>query len=99
MELKELIQNAALAAREEGIDHGNKEQLVAWIRSNCNYRPDTEFFVYFLVCAEMADLSVQAEGYKNQFHRAAVLAKQKIATRKEQERKDNLARFHEYYRS
>jgi hypothetical protein len=59
--------------REMLDDHvgGNVHQ---WVVKNCKLRPGIEFFVTFLVCAEIADELARREGYANQFDRAAKLA-------------------------
>lgn len=70
MEFTEIVNNAAKTAFEAGIDAGDQDQLVAWIRGNCRYRVGTEYFMVFLIGSALADLQAQAQGYPNEVARA-----------------------------
>lgn len=34
----------------------SNSELANWVRQNCDYRPDTEFFIVFLTACEMGKL-------------------------------------------
>ena len=72
--LKELYKLAAGTANKQGIMPGNQTALVQWIRANCNYRPDTEYFLVLGIGCELADIQARAQGYNNDVHRAYNLA-------------------------
>lgn len=73
------VKSAAKAAFDAGVDAGDQEQLVAWIRANCRYRVDTEFFLVLLIGSELADLRAQAMGYEHEVARAYAAAKAALA--------------------
>ena len=68
--LSAIYRQAAQAAHEAGISAANEKNLVAWIRSNCAYRVDTEYFLVLGIGCELADLEAQKLGYKNEVSRA-----------------------------
>ena len=57
-ELQRLVDAAARRALEAGIPADDRADgpLAAWVRKNCTYRPDSEFFVVFLVACRMGEL-------------------------------------------
>jgi hypothetical protein len=71
--LDELYNRAASAARSEGIpvDDTPHGPLALWVRRNCAYRTDTEFFIVLGIAGAMADLEAQGQGYINAADRAA----------------------------
>lgn len=77
MNLSEAYKTAARAASEDGIDAGNEPQLIEWIRRNCKYRPETEFFLVLGIGCELANMQSQQRGYKSNVHEAYELAKPK----------------------
>ena len=79
MTLKQLYKQAAQKAFTDGIDAGDQSALVAWIRSNCNYRPETEYFLLLGIGCNLADLQAQAKGFKNDVHRAFLDAQHAIS--------------------
>jgi hypothetical protein len=70
MDLNQLYKQAAQAADADGISAGDQDALVAWIRSNVRYRPDTEFFIALGIGCELADIQSVRRGYKNQVDEA-----------------------------
>lgn len=79
MEFTEIVNNAAKTAFEAGIDAGDQDQLVAWIRGNCRYRVGAEYFMVLLIGSALADLQAQAQGWPNEVARAFAAAKAEIA--------------------
>lgn len=67
MELQELISQLADRAEAAGVDRSNTESVRDFIRTNCSYRPDTEFYIYFMLTCELADRHAQRQGFENQF--------------------------------
>ena len=79
-DLTSLLSRAADKAVKDGMtldlldDHpGGNVHL--WCKQNIRYRPETEFFVVFLVCGAIADRLAQSEGYESNVDRAAKLAR------------------------
>lgn len=68
--LKTLYRLAANNAYNDGIDAGNEIQLVSWIRENCRYDKDKEFFLVLGIGSELADIQARSLGYKNEVDRA-----------------------------
>ena len=79
MDLKALYKSAAEQANKDGIDSGNEDDLVQWIWANCKYHPDNEWYLLLGIGSALADLQAQAEGYKNDVHRAFEIAKAKTS--------------------
>lgn len=77
--LKTIVKSAAKSAYDAGISAGNQDQLVAWIRANCRYRSDSEFFLVLLIGSDLADLQAQAEGYPHEVARAYAAAESKVS--------------------
>jgi len=77
--LKELYNQAARKAFTDGVDAGSESALVAWIWSNCNYRPDTEYFLVLGIGCALADLQAQEKGFKNEVQRAFLDAQHAIS--------------------
>jgi hypothetical protein len=67
--LKDIYQAAARAALSDGESTNNQESLVLWIRDNCTYKTDNEYFVVLGIGTEMADLAAKAEGYTSEVDR------------------------------
>ena len=59
MNLTELIDKAARKAKAEGVPADDRADgpLASWVRENCTYRPDTEFYVVFLIACRIGELS------------------------------------------
>lgn len=74
IDLNEMYNMAARRAFGDGIR--TEDDLLVWIKDNCTYRPETEFFVYLGISSALFDLIAQAAGYKNEFHRAYAYAKE-----------------------
>jgi hypothetical protein len=82
--LDEVLDRAARAALAEGVAvsdaHGGPVHL--WVMANVRYRPETEFFVVFLISCRMADILAQAEGYRSAADKAAALAVERVRARR-----------------
>lgn len=61
IDLNEIYRKAAAAAQEDGIDAGDQDQLVGWIRANCKYRPGTEWFLVLGIGCELASAKCARE--------------------------------------
>lgn len=70
MTLREIYRAAAHAAHADGVDPGNEEKLVAWIRGNCRYEYDKEFFLVLGIGCELADIRAREQGFQSEVHRA-----------------------------
>jgi hypothetical protein len=83
--LDEILDAAARQALSEGVTAGDAYggPVHLWVRRNVRYRPETEFFVVFLISFRIADLAAQAEGYEGAVHRAVDLAKKSLARKRE----------------
>jgi hypothetical protein len=75
MDLNEMCKKAAWAAFNDGIR--TEESLKTWIASNCSYRPDTEFFINFIIGCELFDIIARSEGYRSAVDKAYVIAESK----------------------
>lgn len=78
-DLSDLIARAARQAIADGITtddigSGPDDRLTAWIRDNVAYRPDSEFYVHFLIGGEIADEYARRYGFESQADRAAKIA-------------------------
>jgi hypothetical protein len=73
-----MCKNAAFAADEAGIDAGDETALLAWIKKNCTYRDETEFYLAFLIGCELANIQSRRRGYENNIHEALEKAKEKV---------------------
>ena len=78
--LQELIGQAADAAESDGVECGGEfgGPVHQWVRRNVSYRPETEFYVVFLLSCELADRQARREGFKDQADRAVCLAAEKL---------------------
>lgn len=81
--LDALLFSAASKAIDDGftremLDDHPGGNVHSWCAANINYNPSQEFFVVFLVCGAIADQLAQADGYADQFDRAAKLSSAKI---------------------
>lgn len=74
-DLKDFFQTAAIQADKDGVDAGDEQQLINWIRFNCNYSEDHLFFLVLLIGSALADIQAQAQGFKHEVHRALESAK------------------------
>jgi len=52
MNLDAIYKAAAAKAFQDNVDPGNQDQLVGWIRSNCKYDLDNEFFLVLGIGSE-----------------------------------------------
>lgn len=77
--LKTIVEATAKAAFDADIEAGNEAQLVAWIRANCHYRADSEYFLVLLIGSSLADLQAQAQGFPHEVARAYTAAKAALA--------------------
>ena len=59
------------------VDAGNEIKLVKWIRTNCQYDNEYEFFLVLGIGSELADLHAQIRGYDNEVHRVFEMIKRK----------------------
>jgi hypothetical protein len=75
--LQELIGKAADAAESDGVPCGGEfgGPVHEWVRRNVSYRPESEFYVVFLLSCELADRQARREGFANQADRAVRLAR------------------------
>ena len=78
MNLDAIYKAAAAKAFQDNIDPGNQDQLVGWIRSNCKYDLDNEFFLVLGIGSELADIRARKDGYESEVHRAYEFARNKI---------------------
>ena len=69
--LKQLITQLADRAEQFSI---KQEDCLRFVQHNCEYRPGTEFYIVFLLQAELADRSARREGFNGQADRAAAKA-------------------------
>jgi len=71
--LASLFRQAALICQESGIPNDSKPNgaISQWVRANCHYRPETEFFIVLGISCALADLDAQAEGFENNLAKAA----------------------------
>ena len=78
--LQELIGQTADAAESDGVECGGEfgGPVHEWVRGNVSYRPETEFYVVFLLSGELADRQARREGYKSQADRAVRRAAEKL---------------------
>jgi len=72
-DLDALYDAAAERCEADGvpIDGTVNGPVCQWVRKNCRYRPDTEFFIVAGITAAMADRDARREGFANQCERAA----------------------------
>lgn len=82
-ELDSLLNAAASKAIDDGftremLDDHYGGNVHSWCIKNINYNPHQEFFVVFLVCGAIADKLAQAEGFADQYERAARLATERL---------------------
>ncbi len=78
MALSEIYKQAAIAAHADGIKASNQAELVTWIRANCKYRPETEYFLALGIGCDLADIQAIEAGYKSEVDRAFQAAKSKL---------------------
>ena len=71
--LNEILARAARLAEADGvpIDGAFDGAVHHWAQQHVTYRPDQEFFVVFLLTAEMADRQARRDGFANQAELAA----------------------------
>ena len=79
MNAQPIYRDAAKVAHGAGVRASNEAGLVAWIRQNCKYRADTEFFLVFGIGCELADMEARAEAYETAVERAYKLATRKLS--------------------
>lgn len=82
MNLEETYRQAARVANHDGVRASNEDAVIDWIRQNCAYRADMEFFLFLGICSEIANIEARSEGYKDQFDRAFIKARVAIAKAK-----------------
>ncbi len=72
-ELAEMYRECAALCRNAGvpIDGEPGGAIHHWVVQNIRFRHGTDFFIVFGICAEMADMEAQSEGFDNQYQRAA----------------------------
>ena len=75
MNLSEKYKAAARNAFFDNIDAGDQSRLVEWIRSNCGYAPEHEFFLVLGIGCELAKIQSRERGYEDNIHEAFELAK------------------------
>ena len=78
-ELEALVEKTAAQAHMDGVDPGDQLQLVGWIRKNCAYNQDNEFYLVLLIGSRLADLRAQEKGFKHQVDMAFTMAEAKLA--------------------
>jgi len=68
-----MYRQAAERCRAEGVPIGGEPggAVHRWVVNNCTFRPGTDFWIVLGITAEMADMEAQAEGFRDQGHRAA----------------------------
>ncbi len=68
-----LIVQAAERAEAEGvaIDGENGGEVHQWVMRNCSFAPGQDFYIVFLLTAEMADREARRQGFKDQADRAS----------------------------
>jgi hypothetical protein len=75
-DIDERFKFAAKIAIDEGVtgemlqDDSPTGPLAEWVRRRCSYRPDTEFYLVFLIGCEIADELARREGYSSSVDRA-----------------------------
>jgi len=69
MELDELYETAARQANKDGIKADNEKYLLNWIRLNCKYDSDNEFFLVLGIGCALANIQAKEEGFDNEVHR------------------------------
>ena len=84
--LEDIYRQAAVEAYRQGVSAGNESHLVEWIRANCSYREDTEFFLVLGIGCELADIEARAKGFESEAHRAYEAAVRAVASRKNSSR-------------
>jgi hypothetical protein len=75
--IKRLYKACAKQAISEGISSTDEASLLRWIRENCNYKPEHEFFLFLGIGAAIADSEAVKNGYKNQVHQSFAKALEK----------------------
>ncbi len=71
--LTDLIRRAADKCEQDGtvIDGEHGGAVHKWVLQNCQTKPGQDFFIVFLITAELADREARREGFDNQGDRAA----------------------------
>lgn len=72
--LSELYKQAAKKAFDDNVSAADEPLLVNWIRHNCRYKADNEFYLVLGIGCELAALESQSRGYENNIHEAFVKA-------------------------
>jgi hypothetical protein len=75
-DLGKIYKMAAERADGQGISAADQTALVSFIRGNCIYDEDKEFFLVLGIGCELADIQARRAGYKNEVDRAYTAAKE-----------------------
>lgn len=70
MDLKTQYKSAAQQAFADGIADDDETALAEWIRANCRYDQDKEFYLVLGIGCELADIHSKQRGFRSNAHEA-----------------------------